>query len=130
MNADTVRSYCNAWMSRDAATIAACYHPDLTLHWPGRHRLAGTHEGRVDALAALLELQTLTARVPIEIVDLLDGDRSVVAIVRERWRNERESMETRRALEFTVADGQLRTCRIYETDQAAIDEWIGTATAP
>lgn len=130
MNDEIVRSYCDAWVRGDTPAIVGHYHEDLTLRWPGCHRLAGTHRGLDAALTALLELQTSTNRVPERIVDVASGDRSVVVIVDERWADERRSIELRRALEFTVADDQLHSCQIYETDQAAVDAWIGSATAP
>jgi hypothetical protein len=34
------------------------------------------------------------------------------------------TLELDRALEYTVADGLILTCRIYESDQAAVDEWL------
>ncbi len=126
---DVVRAYCRAWTRGDAAAITALYHDELTLIWPGRHRLAGRHTGRDAALAALLELQSITNRVPVEIVDVLAGERSVIAIAIERWSGEGEVVDVRRALEYTIADGKLRTCRVYEADQPTVDAWIGSATA-
>jgi uncharacterized protein len=127
-NADAsavVRAYCDAWMARDTTTILSLYHRDLNLHWPGRHHLAGVHEGQAASINALLALQTITNRLPIEIVDIMPGRNSVMVIVNERWSNtEVEPIELTRALDFTVLEGQLRTCRIFESDQAAVDDWI------
>lgn len=128
--ADVVRSYCRAWRRGDTGAILALYHPDLTLDWPGRHRLAGRHVGQQAAVGALLALQEITNRVPIDIADVLVGQHSVMALVTERWRTDPndeqdESIELRRVLDFTVCDGQLHTCHVFESDQPAVDEWIG-----
>ena len=127
-----VKEYCDAWMAGDAMAVVSMYHDDLTLTWPGLHYLAGVHEGQTASIEALLSLQALTNRVPIQIADIAAGERSVVAIAIERWTDpadESVTLDVRRALEFTVADSKLRTCRIYETDQPAIDEWIARASA-
>jgi len=124
---DVVQAYCDAWMAGDVATVASMYHEDLTLEWFGEHRLAGTHVGLQRSIEALLELQAATNRTPTEIVEILDGPSSVVAIVNERWTsaNGDHVFEHVRALEFTVHENKLHTCRIFETAQARIDEWLG-----
>ncbi len=131
---DVVRAYCNAWLAGDTMTAVGLYHPDLTLLWPGHHRLAGVHEGIDASITALLDLQTITNRRPIEVEQFLVGPDSVMVVVIERWSSdsvdggrEGRTLELRRILEFTVADDQLRTCRIFESAQAEIDEWIGAA---
>ncbi len=125
---DIVQTYCDAWMAADAVAILTCYHDDLTLDWFGTHHLAGTHTGMQASLDALLNLQAATNREPVEVEQILSGPDSVIAVVRERWTSPTDPsqvLEHQRALEFTVADGKLRTCRIYETAQAEIDEWLG-----
>lgn len=127
-----VEAYCEAWMAGDAMTVLSLYHDDLVLTWPGRHHLAGVHEGQASSIDALLALQALTNRVPIEIVDVLEGERSVMVIVVERWSDEVDparTMNVTRALEYSVVDDKLRTCRIFEADQPAIDDWIENAHA-
>lgn len=125
---DVVRTYCDAWMAGDAMTVLSLYHDELTLDWPGRHRLAGTYVGEQASIEALLELQTATNRKPIDIVQVLDGPDSVVVIVAERWTapdDPSRVLEHTRALEYTVEGSQLRTCRVFETAQRAIDDWLG-----
>ncbi len=119
-----VRSYCDAWLASDTMKILSLYHDDLTLYWAGRHHLAGTHNGQSASIDALLTLQALTNRRPIRVVDIFTGTDSVIALVVERWSRDTEVIELTRALDFTVADGKLRTCRIYESDQPAIDDWL------
>lgn len=123
-----IETYCDAWVAGDVLTVIGLYHDDLALTWPGRNHLAGVHEGQTASVEALLKLQELTGREPIEVVDILQGNDSVIAVVIERWTHPEDAARTvdlRRALEFTVIDRKLRTCRIYETDQHLVDEWIG-----
>lgn len=126
-----VEAYCDAWLAGDTTTVLSLYHDDMVLEWPGRHRLAGVHEGLQASIDALLALQGLTNRVPTTVVDVVTGDHSVTATVVERWTEGEgttgRSMDVVRGLEYTVEDGKLRTCRIHETDQSAVDEWIERA---
>ncbi len=131
---DVVRTYCDAWLAGDVMAVLALYHEDLTLHWPGRHPWAGTHRGRDASVAALLELGEATGRTPVEVVDVLGGDDGVVAVVRERWSRgdgaTAETIDLLRALHYTVVDGRLHTCRVFEFDQPAIDDWLAAPTTP
>ena len=126
---DVVRAYCDAWLAGDRMAILGHYHPDITLLWAGKHRLAGTHCGLPAALDALMALQAVTNRVPIDVVDVLGSPAGAMAIVRERWTKGSadslsDSIMLTRALSFTVVDEKLRTCQIFEFDQNAIDAWL------
>lgn len=119
-----VRGYCAAWMAGDVDALLGLYRPDLTLVWPGSHRLAGTHDGLDDSLMALAQLQVVTNRKPIELVDVLVSDQRTMAIVVEEWTQGSERLEPLRALDFVVEDAMLRHCRIFERDQHAVDAWV------
>lgn len=120
-----IRRYCDAWLAGDVAALFDAYHDDVVLEWSGRHHLAGTHRGKDAALHALVTLQAATDRKVVQVRDLTVGDRSVVALVTERWTRDGSALDLDRALEYTVADGRILTCRIYETVQDAIDAWLG-----
>ncbi len=123
-----VRSYCDAWLKGDSMVILSHYHQELTLHWPGRHRLGGSHQGLTASINALLALQAITNRTPTRIVDVCAGHQSIIVVVLERWSDDDRTVEVKRLLEFTVRDGKLHTCQVYETDQAAVDEWVDMHT--
>lgn len=124
-----VRQYCDAWVAGDAMAVLGFYHSDMTLEWPGRHRLAGVHRGLDASLEALLDLQAATNRVPHEIVGVVAVHETVLVVVVERWSSSdgARSIDLKRILEFTISDGKLRMCRIFESDQPAVDEWIDRA---
>ncbi|MFV0308788.1 MAG: nuclear transport factor 2 family protein [Desertimonas sp.] len=131
---EVVRSYCDAWLNGDTLAVLGLYHDDLTLQWSGRHRFAGTHDGQQASIAALLGLQAVTNRVPVRIVDVLEGAESVAVVVEERWTRDGEEsapevLEHRRVLDYTVENGKLRTCRIYESAQREVDDWIDATDA-
>jgi len=129
---EVVRAYCDAWLAGDTMALLSRYRQDFTLVWPGRHRFAGTHSGLQASVDALLGLDAETNRVPVEVVDVLEGSRRVAVVVVERWSRDRddaepEVLEHTRVLEFTVQDAQLRTCQVYESAQREIDDWLGAS---
>lgn len=127
-----VDAYCAAWIAGDTMTLVSLYHEDLELRWPGSYQLAGVHSGLEASIDALLTLQVATNRVPVRFLDVFESDRAVMVTVVERWTrpsDPHQTMEITRALEFTVADSKIRTCRIYESDQLAIDAWFASVDA-
>lgn len=119
-----VRDYCDAWLAGEVGALFDSYHDDVVLEWAGSHDLAGTHRGKDAALTALITLQAATDRKVVRVHDVTVGERSVVALVTEQWTRDGVTLELDRALEYTVADGLILTCRIYESDQAAVDDWL------
>ncbi len=119
-----VHDYCDAWLAGDVGALFDAYHDDVVLEWAGTHHLAGTHRGKDAALTALITLQAATDRKVVRVNDVTVGERSVVALVTEQWTRDGVTLELDRALEYTVADRLILTCRIYESDQAAVDEWL------
>lgn len=128
---EVVQTYCRAWLGGETLAVFELYHDDLTLIWPGNHYLAGTHSGQHSAVEALLNLQAVTNRVPVSILDIMKGESCVMIKVLEQWRSgegaAERSIEVVRVLEYTVVDSKLHTCRVYESDQPAIDAWLQQA---
>lgn len=128
--AAVIRTYCDAWLAGDAMAVLGLYHQDLTLYWPGQHKFAGVHKGQAAAIDALLGLQAVTNRKPLQVLDIMTGQSTIMIKVLEGWSlvegDIERSVELVRVLEYTVEEGQLHTCRIYESDQPAIDAWLGS----
>jgi ketosteroid isomerase-like protein len=128
---DTVRSvveaYAAAWKSGDIAAIAALYHDDFTLHYAGANALSGVHTGKIAALTVLADFSRRTGRRLLDIVDVMAGSHRGAVIARERLGQGDAAVEVERLLVYTVADGLLRECRVYDEDQALIDRLVGPA---
>ncbi len=119
-----VRRYLDAWQSGDITTVLDSYHPDLTLHWPGTHPLAGDHVGLDAALTALAELQSRTSRAVVSVGPLEErADGSVVVDVVERWRCP-DPIDVSRSLAFRVHDGTIAGCTVEEADAALVDRLL------
>lgn len=123
--AEAVRAYAASWLSGDLGRIVAHYDAGFTLHWPGHHRLSGTHRGRDASLTALAEFSAATGRKLLSIVDVMGGDTKGCMIARERFETPEGPVEVERVLIFRVKDGLLAECWLYDADQALIDGLVG-----
>ena len=119
-----VGRYASAWLAGDRPALAACYHDDFTLHYFGRHPLAGDHRGKMAALAILAEVTRRTSRKLLGIVDIMAGPERGALLVRERFERDGKAREFERLLVYVVRDGLLGECWVWDQDQAAIDAYL------
>jgi uncharacterized protein len=123
-NRQALGRYASAWLAGDRAALAACYHDDFTLHYFGRHPLAGDHSGKAAALAILAEVTRRTNRRLLAIVDVMAGPERGALLVRERFERDGKTAEVERLLVYTVRDGLLSECWVYDQDQAVVDAFL------
>lgn len=123
-NEAVLRRYCDAWLRGDVATLLACYHDEITLHWHGRGPLAGTHRGKPAALAALAEQQKRARRTPVAVRDVLASDDHAIALTCERFERDGRTVELERVLVYRIRDGKLFECRVYDRDERLVDELL------
>lgn len=128
---DTVRRYADAWAANDLASVVDLYGDDFVLHYFGTSPLAGTHTGKDAALAVLVEATQRSHRQLERIEDVLTGSTFGAIVAREGVRDpsRAEGLRViRRVFLYTVRDGKLAECWLYDEDQRAIDELWSTAT--
>lgn len=121
---DAVARYAAAWLAGDRQAVAACYDDDFTLHYFGRNPLAGVHRGKPAALAILIEVTRRTNRKLIGIVDIMAGPERGAILVRESFTRDGKTAEVERLLVYSVRDGLLHHCWVYDQDQALVDEFL------
>jgi ketosteroid isomerase-like protein len=119
-----VSRYANAWLAGDRPALAACYHDDFTLHYFGSNPLAGDHAGKAAALGILAEVTRRTNRRLLAIVDVMAGAERGALLVRERFERDGRIAEIERLLVYTVRDGLLSECWVYDQDQAQVDAFL------
>jgi ketosteroid isomerase-like protein len=119
-----VTRYARAWLAGDRPALAACYHDDFTLHYSGRHPLAGDHLGKAAALAILAEVTRRTNRKLLGIVDIMAGPARGALLVRERFECDGKVAEFERLLVYAVRDGLLWECWVWDQDQSAVDVYL------
>ena len=118
-----IERYAAAWKSADMAAIVVCYHDDFTLHYFGRNALSGDHIGKAASLKTLAEFSKRTKRRLVSIVATLAGPERGAVIAREAIGP--HAVEIERVLVYTVKDGLLHECWVYDQDQRLIDELVG-----
>jgi ketosteroid isomerase-like protein len=117
-----VSRYASAWLAGDRAALAACYHDDFTLHYFGRHPLAGDHRGKAAALGILAEVTRRTNRKLLAIVDVMAGPERGALLVRERFERDGRTAEVERLLVYAVRDGLLSECWVYDQDHRRLPD--------
>jgi ketosteroid isomerase-like protein len=121
---EAVTRYATAWLAGDRAGVAACYHDEFTLHYAGQNPLAGTHRGKTAAYAVLAEVTRRTNRKLLDVEDVMAGPRRGAILVRELFTRDGRTAEVERLLVYSVRDGLLFECWVYERDQAAVDAFF------
>jgi hypothetical protein len=119
-----VSRYAAAWTAGDRQSMLACYHDEFTLHYFGRNPLAGVHAGKSAALAVLAEVTRRTDRKLIGIVDVMAGPERGAILVRENFSRDGKTAEVERLLVYSVRDGLLHHCWVYDQDQTLVDEFL------
>jgi uncharacterized protein len=119
-----VSRYASAWLAGDRAALAACYHEDFTLHYFGRNPLAGDHAGKAAALGILAEVTRRTNRRLLAIVDVMAGPERGALLVHEHFERDGRTAEIERLLVYTVRDGLLCECWVYDQDQTLVDVFL------
>ena len=122
--AKALERYVAAWRAGDLAALVACYHDDFTLHYGGRSALAGDHRGRPAALRVLAEVGRRTSRRLVAIVDVMAGQQRGAVIAREAFQRGGLTAELDRIFVYTVRDGKLHECWVYDWDQELVDRFL------
>ena len=115
-----LQAYADAWQRGDIATLTQLYHDDFTLHYPGTHALAGIHRGKATALQVMRTVSERTNRKLLQIVDVMTGTQRGSLNVVEQWSRGGETVQVERVFVYTVRDGKLHQCWLFDTDQQVI----------
>jgi ketosteroid isomerase-like protein len=118
-----VKRYADAWVANDLRAIVDSYHDDVVFHYFGRSPLAGTHRGKAACLAILKQVREKTNRKLVSVRDVLAGEHFGVIVAVERFERSGASVEIERMLRYSVRDGKLAECWIYDEDQRLVDEY-------
>ena len=106
------------------------YSENVVLEVPGAHPASGTYEGHDGVKAFGGTMAKLTGGTfRLKPVDLLASDDHVVTVADASVEIGGESLAWRRIIVSTVTDGTLSHLRFFESDQAAVDGLLNSATA-
>jgi ketosteroid isomerase-like protein len=118
-----VKRYADAWVANDLRAIVDSYHDEVVFHYFGRSPLAGTHRGKAACLAILKQVREKTNRRLVSVRDVLAGEHFGVIVAVERFERAGAPVEIERLLRYSVRDGKVAECWIYDEDQRLVDEY-------
>lgn len=120
---DLVVGLYTALLSEDRPAAHAALHPDVVLHVPGGHPLAGDHEGRDAVLAFVTASSAVADRSErVEVLDLLEGEAHVAALcLVTGLRGGRPSLANRTVHLFRIDGHHIAEIWFHNWDQAAVD---------
>jgi len=121
---DVLAAYADDWARRDTGALVSAYHDNFTLFYPGRHALAGVHRGKSAALAALQEIARRTRRELVAVVDIMAGAHEGALHVIERWSTGEARINVERVLVYTLRDGLLYECHLFDGDAALVETFL------
>lgn len=123
-NLAVAERYAAAWLAGDRAALAACYHDEFTLHYFGNNPFTGDHVGKAAALTTLAKFSQRTGRKLLGIVDVMAGPERATVIARESFDRDGRKAELERVLVYTIKDGKLHECWVYDGDRALVDSFL------
>lgn len=123
-NLAVAKRYAAAWLAGDRAALAGCYHDDFTLHYFGNNPFTGDHVGKAAALTTLAKFSQRTGRKLLGIVDVMAGPERATVIARESFERNGRKAELERVLVYTIKDGKLHECWVYDGDRALVDSFL------
>jgi uncharacterized protein len=119
-----VRRYADAWTANDLRAIVDSYHDEVVFHYFGRSPLAGIHRGKSACLAILKQVREKTNRKLNSIRDVLAGEHFGLIIAVERFERNGKLVDIERMFRYSVRDGKLAECWVYDEDQRLVDEYF------
>ena len=107
----------------DHTQTAGLYKPDATLHYVGRHQLAGTYRGPQEILELFRRSrEAFRGTQRLELHDVVAGDDHAVALLDGSAERDGERRHWQRVVVFHVRDGLIAEQWIHDSDQHVIEE--------
>jgi ketosteroid isomerase-like protein len=116
------QSIYTAFTSGDMDTLATFFAQDVVWHTPGRHRLAGTYEGRDAAFASFAEEFELSGGTyGVEVHDAFANDEHIVALLHATAEREGKRLDQDYVIVFELHDGIVSAAWEVWNDQPSVD---------
>jgi len=124
-NVVTVREMFAAFRSADLGAIMSAIPEGLTWHFPGRNGgIAGAHRGRDGVITFLARVMELTGGTfHLDLIDVVGGDRHVVAIFRGHGRRGDKALDNPTCLQVRFEDGLPAEIHEFVWDLYAVDDF-------
>lgn len=127
-NRKLINDYLQAWEDGDVERAAGYWSDDMSFFQAGHSRLAGKYHSPEDFqknwVDPLLEMTDNRWTVNSNPEFLLSGDDGCVVIIDEKMiRDGKGEIDTKKLVVYTIRDDKITSCRMYDGDQGAIDDF-------
>lgn len=127
-NRKLINDYFNAWSQGDVEKGESFWADDFVAYQAGHSKFAGEfhggkelHDRWVKPLLEMCDGRWIVLESP-QI--LLSGDDGVVVIATESMEREgKGKIVTKKLVVYTIENDKIKTCRMYDGDQGAIDDF-------
>jgi ketosteroid isomerase-like protein len=122
-NADLVRRFHEAQQKGDPSTLMEMLADDIVWHVPGRNLLSRDYRGRTEVAGFWAKARELSGgTVRTELLDVLEGERHAVALVRVFAEREGKSLGGQfQAFTYRITNGKIAEFWFMVEDRYAVD---------
>jgi ketosteroid isomerase-like protein len=132
-NRQIIADYLDAWVQEDAEKGVSYYADDMVVRIAGRSPISGTYCGKEEFRRSYIDKYfEITSGRPfvVSIEDILCSQERVMALVKERFENERKGvLETCLIVVYKIKDDKITEMSAYHEDQYAVDEFFSALLA-
>ena len=127
-NRQLINDYLDAWERGDVELGESFWAENMTTFQAGHSALAGTYHGGKDLherwVKPVLAMCDGRWKVNSKPKVILSGDDGVVVIIDESMEREGKGrIDTKKLVVYTIANDKITSCRMYDGDQGAIDDF-------
>lgn len=121
-NIDLVRTFFDAVVAKDQATLQSMLAEDFVGHMTGNNALSGTYKGLGEFFGAMQKADELTGGLERELHDVTASDDHAVALVSLRVQKGGKTITWNGANIWHIKAGKLTELWLLSDDPAATDE--------
>jgi uncharacterized protein len=126
-NVELLRQAYAAYAAADLEALDDLFHDDVVWHVPGRNPVAGDHEGKEEALAALIKLMDITGGTArLEAEALMADERYGVAILESTASRDQTTHVSRLVQVFRISGSQIDEVWSYPGDPYGDDQFLSS----
>ena len=123
-NLATFSSIYAAFTTGDMNALAAFFDEDVVWHTPGKHPLAGTHEGRPATFASFAEeFERSGGTYSVEVRDVFASDEHIIVLLHATASRENKRLDEDYVIVFRVRDGRVQTAWEIWRNETSVDEF-------
>jgi uncharacterized protein len=126
-NRQLILDYFDAWAQGDVERAEAFWADDFIGFQAGHSTLAGTYHGARDFHDRWINrtLELTGGRWTVDHADVILAGEDGIVVMAYEWmeRDGKGRIDTEKLVVYTIANGKIRSCRMYDGDQGAIDEF-------